>query len=145
RVNGRFSDFDWTPLRYSTRAAPRSQLAGLYRLARIGVVTPLRDGMNLVAKEFIAAQPEEDPGVLILSKFAGAAHELGEALIVNPFDPDAIADAMHVALTMPAPERKERHTRLVEKVFRTTAALYCKTFIDALNLVKAQSVPRAAA
>ena len=145
RVNGRFSEFDWTPLRYSTRAAPRSQLAGLYRIGRIGVVTPLRDGMNLVAKEFVAAQPEDDPGVLILSKFAGAAHELTEALIVNPFDPDAIADAMHIALTMPAPERKERHAALAEKVFRTTAAAYCQRFTEALGQVKAQSVPRAAA
>ena len=83
--------------------------------------------------------------MLILSKFAGAAHELTEALIVNPFDPDAIADAMHLALTMPAPERKERHMALKEKVFRTTAATYCKTFIEALSQVKAQSVPRAAA
>jgi trehalose 6-phosphate synthase len=145
RINGRFSEFDWTPLRYSTRAAPRTTLAGLYRIGRIGVVTPLRDGMNLVAKEFIAAQPEDDPGVLILSKFAGAAHELTEALVVNPFDPDAIADAMHVALTMPAPERKERHTALVEKVFRTTAHAYCQRFMEALGQVKAQSVPRVAA
>jgi len=89
RINGRFSEFDWTPLRYSTRAAPRATLAGLYRLGRIGVVTPLRDGMNLVAKEFVAAQSEEDPGVLVLSQFAGAAHELTEALVVNPFDPTA--------------------------------------------------------
>jgi trehalose 6-phosphate synthase len=145
RINGRFSEFDWTPLRYSTRAAPRSQLAGLYRIGRIGVVTPLRDGMNLVAKEFIAAQPEEDPGVLILSKFAGAAHELGEALIVNPFDPDAIADAMHIALTMPALERKERHAVLIEKVVRTNAAAYCKRFMEALGQAKAQAAPRAAA
>src|SRR4029078_4378305 len=85
RINGRFSEFDWTPLRYSTRPAPRSTLAGLYRIARPGVVTPLRDGMSLVTKEFIAAQRDEDPGMLILSQFAGAAQELTEALIVNPF------------------------------------------------------------
>ena len=133
RINGRFSEFDWTPIRYSTRPAPRTTLAGLYRIGRLGVVTPLRDGMNLVAKEFIAAQPEEDPGVLILSQFAGAAHELTEALIVNPFDPDAIADAMHLALSMPAPERKERHAALKEKVFRTTANLFCQRFVGALE------------
>lgn len=142
RINGRFSDFDWTPLRYSTRAAPRSTLAGLYRLARIGLVTPLRDGMNLVAKEYVAAQNDEDPGVLVLSKFAGAAQELTEALIVNPFDPDAIADAMHQALTMPAPERRERHLALKEKVYRTTAAVYARRFVDALT---ARSVARVAA
>jgi trehalose 6-phosphate synthase len=133
RINGRHSDFDWTPLRYSTRAAPRSTLAGLYRIGRIGLVTPLRDGMNLVAKEFVAAQPDEDPGVLVLSQFAGAAQELTEALIVNPFDPDAIADAMHQGLTMPAPERRERHAALKEKVLRTTAQVYCRRFIDALQ------------
>jgi trehalose 6-phosphate synthase len=133
RINGRYSEFDWTPLRYSTRAAPRSTLAGLYRIGRIGVVTPLRDGMNLVAKEFIAAQPADDPGVLVLSQFAGAAQELTEALIVNPFDPDAIADAMHLALTMPTAERKERYLALIEKVRRTTAAAYCRRFIEALR------------
>ena len=133
RINGRFSEFDWTPLRYSTRGAPRSTLAGLYRLGRIGVVTPLRDGMNLVAKEFVAAQSDEDPGVLVLSQFAGAAQDLTEALIVNPFDPDAIADAMHVALSMPLSERQERQSVLREKVMRTTADAYCRRFIEALE------------
>ncbi|MFI4998685.1 MAG: trehalose-6-phosphate synthase [Reyranellales bacterium] len=142
RINGRFSEFDWTPIRYSTRTAPRATLAGLYRIGRLGVVTPLRDGMNLVAKEYIAAQPADDPGVLILSQFAGAAHELTEALIVNPFDPDAIAEAMHQALTMPAPERKARHAALKEKVFRTTAQAYCQRFIDALT---ARALTRVAA
>lgn len=142
RINGRHSDFDWTPLRYSTRTAPRATLAGLYRIGRIGVVTPLRDGMNLVAKEFVAAQPDDDPGVLVLSQFAGAAQDLTEALIVNPFDPDAIADAMNLALTMPLSERKERHFALKEKVMRTTAEAYCRRFIDALE---ARPITRAAA
>ena len=142
RINGRHSDFDWTPLRYSTRAAPRATLAGLYRIGRIGVVTPLRDGMNLVAKEFIAAQSDDDPGVLVLSQFAGAAQDLTEALIVNPFDPDAIADAMHMALAMPPSERKERHLILKEKVMRTTAETYCRRFVEALE---APSIARAAA
>jgi trehalose 6-phosphate synthase len=132
RINGRFSEFDWTPLRYSTRPAPRSTLAGLYRIARVGVVTPLRDGMNLVAKEYIAAQRDEDPGMLILSQFAGAAQELDEALIVNPFDPDAIGEAMHEALTMPIGERRSRHERLKAKVFSTNAQVYCRRFLDAL-------------
>jgi trehalose 6-phosphate synthase len=132
RINGRFSEFDWTPLRYSTRPAPRTTLAGLYRIGRLGVVTPLRDGMNLVAKEFVAAQPDDDPGVLVLSQFAGAAYELGEALIVNPFDPDAIADAMHVGLTMPLGERRERQAALKAKVFHTTADVFCRRFMEAL-------------
>jgi len=134
RINGRFSELDWTPLRYSTRPAPRATLAGLYRIGRIGVVTPLRDGMNLVAKEFVAAQPDDDPGVLVLSQFAGAAHELTEALIVNPFDPDAIAEAMHFGLTMSLAERKERQAALKAKVFRTTADAFCRRFITALEM-----------
>jgi trehalose 6-phosphate synthase len=133
RINGRFSELDWTPLRYSTRPAPRATLAGLYRIGRIGVVTPLRDGMNLVAKEYVAAQPDDDPGVLVLSQFAGAAHEFTEALIVNPFDPDAIAEAMHVGLTMSLAERKERQAALKAKVFRTTAEVFCRRFITALE------------
>ena len=133
RINGRFSEFDWTPLRYSTRPAPRATLAGLYRIGTIGVVTPLRDGMNLVAKEFVAAQPDDDPGVLVMSQFAGAAHEFTEALIVNPFDPDAIAEAMHVGLTMSLDERKERQAALKAKVFRTTAEVFCRRFITALE------------
>jgi trehalose 6-phosphate synthase len=133
RINGRFSELDWTPLRYSTRPAPRATLAGPYRIGRIGVVTPLRDGMNLVAKEFVAAQPDDDPGVLVLSQFAGAAHELTEALIVNPFDPDAIAEAMHVGLSMSLAERKERQAALKARVFRTTAEAFCRRFITALE------------
>ncbi len=81
-----------------TRAVKRDTLAGFFRLSRLAVVTPLRDGMNLVAKEYVAAQDQDDPGVLILSRFAGAAEELTEALIVNPYDSDEIAEAMHIGL-----------------------------------------------
>jgi trehalose 6-phosphate synthase len=104
----------------------------LYAEAQVGLVTPLRDGMNLVAKEYVAAQDPQNPGVLVLSQFAGAAQELTEALVVNPFDPDGIADAMHLALTMPPEERKERHHVLREKVFRTTAQLFARRFVEAL-------------
>lgn len=133
-LNSRFSAADWTPLLFSTRAEARTTLAGLYRIARVGVVTPLSDGMNLVAKEYVAAQPAEDPGVLVLSQFAGAAEELTEALLVNPFDPDAIADSLHTALTMPLSERKQRHAALLEKVMRTTAQSYRQRFLEALRL-----------
>ncbi|MCC6920590.1 MAG: trehalose-6-phosphate synthase [Alphaproteobacteria bacterium] len=132
-MNGRFAEFDWTPLRYITRAAPRRTLAGFYRMARVGVVTPLHDGMNLVAKEFVAAQDSKDPGVLVLSHFAGAAEELTEALLVNPYDPDQIADAMHRALTMKLDERRERHAALRAKVFSTTAERYAKLFLGSLR------------
>ena len=128
-INGSYSEFDWTPLRYITRALSRRTLAGFYRIARVGVVTPLRDGMNLVAKEFVAAQNATDPGVLVLSRFAGAAEELTEALIVNPFDPDEIAEAMHQALTMELDERRARHKALQEKVHRSTARMYCEVFL----------------
>lgn len=132
-VNGRFSEFDWTPLRYITRAAPRRTLSGFYRIAKVGVVTPLHDGMNLVAKEYVAAQDSKDPGVLILSRFAGAADELTEALLVNPYDPDDIADAMHKAFAMRLEERRERHSALRAKVFTTTSTAFSTRFLAALE------------
>jgi trehalose 6-phosphate synthase len=132
-INGRFSEFDWVPLRYLTRALKRNTLAGFFRVARLGVVTPLRDGMNLVAKEYVAAQDPGDPGVLILSRFAGAADELSDALIVNPFDCDEIADAMHQALTMDLAERQARWQAMRVKVWENTAARYCEVFLAHLG------------
>jgi trehalose 6-phosphate synthase len=132
-TNGQYSEFDWVPLRYMTRAVRRSTLAGFYRIARLGVVTPLRDGMNLVAKEYVAAQNAEDPGVLILSRFAGAADDLTEALIVNPFDGDEIAAAMHAGLTMPLEERRERWQALRTKVWHNSANHYCSVFLSHLS------------
>jgi trehalose 6-phosphate synthase len=132
-INGRYSEFDWIPIRYMTRALSRKSLAGFYRVARVGVVTPLRDGMNLVAKEYIAAQSSADPGVLILSRFAGAADQLREALIVNPFDADEVAEAINQALTMELPERKERWQALRDTVWAGTPTLFTDTFLDALR------------
>ncbi|MDE2007270.1 MAG: trehalose-6-phosphate synthase [Rhodospirillales bacterium] len=129
---GRYSEFDWVPIRYLTRPLRRATLAGFYRAARMAVVTPLRDGMNLVAKEYVAAQDANDPGVLILSRFAGAAAELDAALIVNPFDPDEIADAMHSALAMRVEERQARHRALAERVFAATARRWSERFLAAL-------------
>ena len=134
-TNGRFSEFDWVPLRYMTRPMRRTTLAGFYRIARLGVVTPLRDGMNLVAKEYVAAQDPEDPGVLILSRFAGAADELTDALIVNPFDADDIADAMHQALTMPMEERQHRWQGMRKMVWQNDAAHYCDVFLQQLAVM----------
>lgn len=131
-INGRFAEFDWVPLRYMTRPMSRSTLAGFYRAARVGLVTPLRDGMNLVAKEFIAAQDHSDPGVLVLSRFAGAAEDLEAALIVNPYDADEIAEAMHQALIMPLAERQDRMAHLRARVFTNTAEAYCRNFLGAL-------------
>jgi len=132
-TNGRFSEFDWVPLRYMTSTVRRQTLAGFYRCAHLGLVTPLRDGMNLVAKEYVAAQDPSDPGVLILSRFAGAAEDLTEALIVNPFDADEIADAMHEALAMPLAERLRRYAALHERVWDTTASKYCAKFLTYLE------------
>ncbi|MGA9865269.1 MAG: trehalose-6-phosphate synthase [Acetobacteraceae bacterium] len=132
-TNGRYSEFDWTPLRYMTRPVRRRTLAGFYRRADVAVVTPLRDGMNLVAKEYVAAQNPADPGVLILSCFAGAADEMTDALIVNPFDADEIAEAMHRALTMSLEERQERHRGLRERVWHSTARRYCEVFLGYLG------------
>jgi len=115
RINGRFADGAWSPIRYLVRSLPVDELVPLYRRADVALVTPLRDGMNLVAKEFVAAQLEND-GVLILSEMAGAAEELQEALIVNPFDLDAVADALHQALAMPEDERTARMAALRDRV-----------------------------
>src|SRR6201988_1003890 len=116
RVNGTYGEASWTPIRYVKRAHSRSALTGLYRSAAVGLVTPLRDGMNLVAKEYVAAQDPENPGVLILSRFAGAAVEFRRALLVNPYDPESVASAIAQALAMPIEERRARHQALLAAV-----------------------------
>ena len=115
-VNGTYGDVDWQPVRYLNRTYRRDQLAGIYRAARVGLVTPLRDGMNLVAKEYVAAQDPEDPGVLILSRFAGAAAQMPDAVLVNPHSPDDIAHAIQTALDMTLEERKARYQKLIATV-----------------------------
>jgi trehalose 6-phosphate synthase len=133
KINGKFGDFDWTPLRYIYRSVARETLAVHYRASRIGLVTPLRDGMNLVAKEYIAAQDAADPGVLILSRFAGAAEDLLEALIVNPYDVDEVAHAMRRAIEMPRGERVERHRALMKRIRQHDACNWMKSFLRALR------------
>lgn len=133
KINGSFAEFDWVPLRYMTKATTRTVLAGFYRVADVALVTPFRDGMNLVAKEFVAAQDESDPGVLVLSRFAGAATSLTEALLVNPHDPEEIAEALHSALTMPLDERQSRWRDLMNKVRRDSAAAWSQRFIAELE------------
>ena len=113
RINGRFAEVDWVPLRYLNKGFPRAVLMPLYAEAQIGLVTPLRDGMNLVAKEYAAAQDPDDPGVLVLSQFAGAANELDAALLINPYDASGIAAALDRALAMPLQERQERHASML--------------------------------
>ena len=132
-INGRYGTVDWVPLRYITRATPRTTLAGYFRVARVGLVTPLRDGMNLVAKEYVAAQDPSDPGVLVLSPFAGAVHELKEALIVNPFDADALAEALDQALKMPLDERKTRWQAMWQRINTRDAASWRNKFLADLG------------
>ena len=133
RINGQHAEFDWMPLRYLTRSVARNTLAGFHRHANVGLVTPLHDGMNLVAKEYAAAQDPSDPGVLVLSEFAGAASEMKGALLVNPHDPDEIAEGLQTALTMPAEERRERWQRMIEPVRRNTAASWARNFLAELE------------
>jgi trehalose 6-phosphate synthase len=132
RINGAFGEADWTPIRYVNRAYSRTALAGFYRGARAALVTPLRDGMNLVAKEYIAAQDADDPGVLVLSRFAGAAHECTEALLVNPYDTEAVAAALNRALGMPLEERRERHRAMYETLVRNDIAHWAERFLATL-------------
>jgi trehalose 6-phosphate synthase len=108
-------------------------LAGFFRMASIGLVTPLRDGMNLVAMEYVAAQDEQDPGVLVLSRFAGAAASLDAALIVNPYDPGGIAEAIHQGLTMTKDERHARWLSLMTRIEQDSAAAWCRRFLARLN------------
>jgi trehalose 6-phosphate synthase len=132
-INGRFADFNWTPIRYIQRNVPREKLAALFRASQVGFVTPLRDGMNLVAKEFVAAQDMEDPGVLVLSQFAGAAEEMEEALIVNPYDMDDMAENLFRALRMPAEERRERQEALLARIRGQDARAWLDGFLNALE------------
>jgi len=141
RINGRFAEFDWSPIRYVNRSFTRATLAGFNRHARIGLVTPLRDGMNLVAKEFVAAQDPADPGVLILSRFAGAAKQLPTALLVNPIDVDEIANALRAGLSMSLAERRERWEAMMATVRRNTIDTWRVSFLAALANAQRAVVP----
>jgi trehalose 6-phosphate synthase len=132
-VNGRHGEVDWTPIRYLNKGFSQTVLAGLYRTAQVGVVTPLHDGMNLVAKEYIAAQNPADPGVLVLSKFAGAANELDTALLVNPHDIDGMARTIATALSMPLTERLMRWEAMMAKLRASTIQQWFADFVDALQ------------
>jgi trehalose 6-phosphate synthase len=132
-VNGRHGEVDWTPIRYLNKGFSQTVLAGLYRTAQVGVVTPLHDGMNLVAKEYVAAQNPADPGVLVLSKFAGAANELDAALQVNPNDIDVMARAIATALSMPLVERRMRWEAMMKSLRVGTIQQWFSDFVEALE------------
>lgn len=132
RVNGRFGTSTWTPIRYLYRSVSAGRLAALYRDADVALVTPLRDGMNLVAKEYVACQVD-DPGVLILSRMAGAAETMHEALQVNPHDTDSVADKIHQALSMPDADRRERMRALQERERRNDVRRWLADFVEAVD------------
>jgi trehalose 6-phosphate synthase len=132
-INGRFAEFDWMPLRYLNKSFNHRTLCGFFRSARVGLVTPLRDGMNLVAKEYVAAQDPDDPGALVLSCFAGAAQELTDALLVNPFDGDAVAEAICQALIMAREERVERWQSMMAMLRRNDITAWRESFVAALG------------
>jgi trehalose 6-phosphate synthase len=137
-INGNFGELDWMPVRYIHRTVARARLPGLYKASRVALVTPLRDGMNLVAKEFIAAQDPEDPGVLVLSRFAGAAEQLKEALLVNPYDTEGTAAAILLALQMPLEERRDRHEALMRTVRQYDVHWWCDTYLQDLAQAQAE-------
>ncbi len=145
-VNGEFAEYDWTPVQFLYRSYGHTRLARFYREAEVCLVTPFRDGMNLVAKEYIASQDLSNPGVLVLSRFAGASEELKEAVIVNPFSEEDIARGIFRALTMPAPEKKERFQKLWKKVWENNIYNWGQRFIEDLtasNYLRAQSLKKA--
>ncbi len=132
QINGRLAESDWTPVRYVSKTYTQARLCGLYSLSKVGLVTPLRDGMNLVAKEYVAAQPSDHPGVLVLSRFAGAAHQMAAALIVNPYDRVEVCEAVHQALEMSLDERTERWRALLEGLEKHDLAGWRDNFLAAL-------------
>jgi trehalose 6-phosphate synthase len=136
RINGEFADTDWLPLRYLNRNFSHDVLMGFMRAARVCLVTPVRDGMNLVAKEFVAAQDPKDPGVLILSMLAGAACELTDALLVNPYDTRGVAQALQVALSMPLSERRERHRAMMTTIRHNDIHAWHGNFVAELESIQ---------
>ncbi|MEM7768615.1 MAG: trehalose-6-phosphate synthase, partial [Pseudomonadota bacterium] len=138
RINGDYGDLDWLPLRYLARSFGRDELAGLFNIAKVALVTPLRDGMNLVAKEFVMAQDEDDPGVLILSEFAGAAEQMQAALIVNPYDTRRLSETIFQALTMPLEERIDRWKVLRDVVVGQDISWWRQKFLDDLEAATAE-------
>jgi trehalose 6-phosphate synthase len=132
-INGKYATPEWVPIRYVNQSFPHTLLAGYYRVARVGLVTPLRDGMNLVAKEYVASQDPKNPGVLVLSRFAGAAQELTEALLVNPADTVEVADALDRALAMPQRERIARWRSMMDVLQRHDLTAWRNAFLHALT------------
>jgi len=140
-INGEFGSADWTPVIYIRRGIARSELVALYALAEVAWITPLRDGMNLVAKEYVACQKDGD-GVLVLSEFTGAAAEMGEAILVNPYDEERTAAAVQRALSMPVEERRERMSALHRRIVRNNVFVWGERFVENLRQAASGSSAR---
>jgi len=131
-INGRYAEMDWVPIRYINRAYNRELLMAILRLASVGLVTPIRDGMNLVAKEYVASQDPENPGIPVLSTLCGAAEELTEAILVNPFDQRGVAEGLQTAIEMPLEERIERHEAMYATLKRNDIYNWSRSFVESL-------------
>jgi trehalose 6-phosphate synthase len=140
-INGRHAKPDWTPIRYVNDSFPQAVLTGFYRAADIALITPLRDGMNLVAKEYLASQSPRNPGALVLSRFAGAAEVLEQALLVNPHDIDEMADAIGTAAAMPLSERQERWHAMMETLRNNDVGHWARRFLTALRQPQREASP----
>ena len=137
-INGRYARLGWSPIFYFYRSFSFEELIAMYDIADIALVTPLRDGMNLVAKEYLAAKRDQ-PGVLILSEMAGASIELQDALIINPNDKDEIEKAILQALTMPLEEKRERMSRMQKRIASRTVKRWANDFVKELRSIKEQN------
>jgi trehalose 6-phosphate synthase len=135
-INGRYADIDWVPIRYLNRGYDRGIIMALMRTAGVGLVTSIRDGMNLVAKEYLASQDPDDPGVLVLSRLCGAAEELGSAVLINPYDKQGLADGIAAAIEMPLVERRARHRTMLAALERNDVHRWSRRFIDALQTIE---------
>jgi len=144
RTNGRFADTDWTPIRYLNKNFPHDVLMSFLRSSLVGIVTPVRDGMNLVAKEYVAAQDPSDPGVLILSSLAGAARELTSAVQVNPYDTRGMGNAIEMAFNMPLAERRDRHQQMLDALRRNDIHAWHTRFVGRLESVRRPKLSLAA-
>jgi len=140
-VNGRHGEVDWTPIRYLNKGYCQASLAGFYRASSIGLITPMQDGMNLVAKEYVAAQNPDDPGVLVLSKFAGAACELAGALLVDPRDVDGMAERLVTALAMPRCERRTRWQSMMQTLLQHSIHAWFAGFLQELKAPQPNVLP----
>jgi len=142
-INGKYTDVGWIPIHYIYRSLTRPELLSYYRTCEIALITPLKDGMNLIAKEYCASNIEEQ-GVLILSEFAGAASQLHDhALMVNPYDIQKTADAIHTAVTMGPEERRERMSRLRRSIIRNDIVKWVNSFLHAAIAKDLRDFPKA--